>query len=174
MRIVKTARINAPIERAWKIMGPNYARAGDWASSVYASGPRPEKPSIKGAPVYGRVCETSIGPATEALLEYDPENYKIVYDAHAEKMPGFVKGLKNSWQLTPDGPYGTNVHMTFEMNIAAPFNVLMGWMMRLQMGGLLGNAVEEFKHFVETGKPHPRKVKVDSSKEAIAARKAIA
>ena len=174
MRIFKTVRVNVPIEKAWDVLGPNYTSVGDWASSVYASAARGGAPAIAGAPVLGRICQTSIGPATETLLAYDPKSYRIAYDAHAEKMPGFVKGLQNTWQLRSAGPDMTDVEMTFEMKIAPPFNVLMGWMMRLQMSGLLGKAVEEFKHFAETGKPHPRKIKADASKKAIIAREAMA
>lgn len=174
MRIIKSVRVNVPIEQAWEVLGPNYTRVGDWASSVYASSARAGEPAIADAPVLGRICQTSIGPATETLLEYNTETYRIAYDAHAEKMPGFVKGLKNTWQLRSAGPNMTDVDMTFDMRIAPPFNFLMGWMMRLQMGGLLGKAVEEFKYFVETGSPHPRKVKADTSKKAAIAREAMA
>ncbi|MEM8970591.1 MAG: SRPBCC family protein [Pseudomonadota bacterium] len=174
MRIKKEVKVQAPIDQVWQLLGPNYAKAGDWASSVYASRGREGAPTIADAPVTGRVCETSVGPFTETLENYDPGSYQLSYSATGEKMPGFLRRLTNSWRLIPAGSGNTIVKMELQADIAFPFNVLMGWMMRMQFGNLLQNSIEEFKHFAETGQPHPRKRKVDSSQKAGAARAAMA
>ena len=64
--------------------------------------------------------------------------------------------------------------MELNADIAFPFNILMGPMMKLQFGKVLREATEELKHYAETGKPHPRKVKADASKKAMKAREAFA
>ena len=174
MEIAKTATINAPPAKAWDLLGPNYQCAGDWASSVFASRPRPGPPQVDGAPVAGRVCETSLGPFTETIVGYRPEEMRLSYQATGDKMPGFVRSLTASWALDPVGPGKTRVSMTLVADLAPPFNVLMGWMMRRQFNKVLSESIEEFKHYVETGGPHPRKVKVDRSKQATAARQAAA
>jgi len=173
MKISKTITINAPAEKVWDILGPNYTNAGDWASSVYASGARPGTPKVAAAPVAGRVCQTSLGPFTETIEAFDESRRHVAYSASGEKMPGFVKRLANSWTVHPTGDT-SKVEMELNAEIAFPFNILMGPMMKLQFGKVVREATEELKHYAETGKPHPRKVKADASKKAMKAREAFA
>ncbi len=97
----------------------------------------------------------------------------VSYSATGEKMPGFMKGLRNTWHLTPSGN-GTKASMTLKADIAFPMNILMGWMMKMQFKKALTETIDDLKVYAETGRPSPRKVKVDSSKKAIAARIATA
>ena len=174
MKLALEVTANAPIDRVWDILGPGYVNAGEWASAVYISHPRVGEAKVAGAPAAGRVCQTSLGPFTESIEEYDPVNHRVAYSATGEKMPGFVKSLVNSWTLTPAGSGRTKVRMELNADIAFPFNVLMGWMMKMQFRGALKDSIEDLKHYAETGKPHPRKLKVDGSKKAVAARQAMA
>ena len=174
MKLALEITANAPIDRVWDILGPGYVNAGDWASAVYISHPRVGEAKVAGAPAAGRVCQTSLGPFTESIEEYDPINHRVAYSATGDKMPGFVKSLVNSWTLTPAGSGRTKVRMELNADIAFPFNVLMGWMMKMQFRGALKDSIEDLKHYAETGKPHPRKLKVDGSKKAVAARQAMA
>lgn len=167
MKLALEVTANAPIDHVWEILGPNYTRAGDWARAVYASRPRAGVAKVEDAPAGGRVCQTSLGPFTETIETYDRGRYRIAYSATGEKMPGFVKSLVNSWQLTPAGSGRTLVRMELNADIAFPFNILMGWMMKMQFRSAL-------KHYAETGNPHPRKIKVDGSKKALSARQALA
>ena len=170
MKIIRTATINAPIDSVWQLLGPDYERAGDWASSVFVSSARGGQPKVDGAPVAGRVCQTSLGPFTETIEAYDERTHHVAYTATGEKMPGFMKGLRNDWRLTEQGPAKTEVRMEMNAHIAFPFNILMGPMMRMQFGKVLRQSLEEFVHFAETGRPHPRKEKADRTKKAVAAR----
>lgn len=165
--------MNAPAERVWDILGPNYTRAGDWASSVYVSGAREGAPKVAGAPAAGRVCQTSLGPFTETIEAYDERRRHVAYSATGERMPGFVKRLVNAWTVRPAGS-GSEVEMVLTADIAFPFNVLMGPMMRVQFGKVLREATRELAHYAETGKPHPRKANADASEEVIKARAALA
>ncbi|WP_298975120.1 SRPBCC family protein [uncultured Roseobacter sp.] len=173
MKIKKTLTVNAPPDAVWDILGPNYVRAGDWASSVYVSGARPGTPKIAGAPAAGRTCETSLGPFTETIEAYDEARRHVAYSATGDKMPSFMKGLRNAWTVRPKGGV-SEVEMELNADIAFPFNILMAPMMKMQFGKVLREATEELKHYAETGKPHPRKLKADSSKKAVAARAATA
>lgn len=173
MKIKKTITVNATPDTLWDILGPNYVRAGDWASSVFVSGARPGTPKIAGAPAAGRVCETSLGPFTETIEAYDEARRHVAYSATGAKMPGFIKGLRNAWTVRAKGG-ASEVEMELNAAIAFPFNVLVGPLMRMQFSKVLREATEELKHYAETGQPHPRKLKADSSKKAIAARTAAA
>ncbi|MEM1362569.1 MAG: SRPBCC family protein [Pseudomonadota bacterium] len=173
MKIKKTTVIHATPDQVWEILGPKYAHAGDWASSVYASGPRLDAPVLANAPVAGRVCQTSLGPFTETIEAYDAQRRHVSYSAAGEKMPGFVKRLTNSWTVRAKGG-ASEVEMELNAKIAFPFNLLMGPLMRLQFARVLRDATQELKHYAETGTPHPRKVKVNGSQRAIEARAALA
>lgn len=172
MQIKNSILVNAPPDRVWDILGPNYVKAGDWASSVYVSGAREGQEKVPGAPAAGRVCETSLGPFTETIETYDPQRMHLAYSATGAKMPGFVKSLVNSWTVHPNGS-AARVEMELNALIAFPFNILMGPMMKMQFKKVLKEATEELKHYAETGKPHPRKTKVDASTKATQARAAF-
>ena len=73
-------------------------------------------------------------------------------------MPFFVKNLVNNWQVTEQGNRQAAVNMKLNIDLMPVIGTLMAPMMKVQMGKLLGEAVEELKFFVENGKPHPRKV----------------
>ncbi|MEM6273883.1 MAG: SRPBCC family protein [Myxococcota bacterium] len=170
MKIEKFAKLNVSADRAWQLLGPDYVRAADWASAVFVSSARPGTPEIARAPVAGRVCETSLGPFTETIVEYDPSTRRIAYRATGEKMPGFMRSLVNTWKIQPTGDSTCDVTMILQAELAPPFNVLMAPLIRLQFSGVLNRSLEEFAHFAETGNPHPRKVKTDRSSKASAAR----
>ncbi|ABD54470.1 SRPBCC family protein [Jannaschia sp. CCS1] len=173
MELTITRTIDAPLDKVWDIVGPNYTSAGDWASSVYVSGARAGTPKVASAPAAGRVCETSLGPFTETIEAYDADRHTVSYSAGGEKMPGFMKGLRNTWNLTQSGN-GTKASMTLRADIAFPMNILMGWMMKMQFKKALNETIDDLKVYAETGRPSPRKVKVDASKKAIAARHSMA
>ena len=173
MKISKTIQINASVDDVWTILGPNYTQVGDWASSVYASGARAGIPKVADAPAAGRICQTSLGPFTETIETYDAERHHVAYTATGDKMPGFVKRLVNAWSVHPSGS-GSRVEMKLSAELAFPFNLLMGPMMRMQFSKVLQQATEELKHYAETGTPHPRKTKIDASKKAVEARAALA
>ena len=174
MKIARKLRVDASPDAVWDILGPNYVRAGDWASSVYVSGARPGTPKVAGAPAAGRTCETSLGPFTETIEAYDPARRHVAYSATGDKMPGFMRGLRNAWTVRPASGGGSEVEMELNADIAFPFNILMGPMMKMQFGRVLKEATQELKHYAETGQPHPRKVKADRTKKAVAARAALA
>ncbi|MEM0948907.1 MAG: SRPBCC family protein [Pseudomonadota bacterium] len=173
MRIEKTVTVNASADRMWEILGTEYLQSGRWASAVYHSSGKGE-PKIAGAPAAGRVCQTSLGPFTETIEAFDPVQRHVAYSATGEKMPSFIKGLTNSWRVTPMGPSASKIEMELTADIAFPFNILMGPMMKMQFGSVVKNVVGELKYYGETGKPHPRKVKVDGTKKARDARAAMA
>ncbi|MEM6640198.1 MAG: SRPBCC family protein, partial [Pseudomonadota bacterium] len=99
MKIIKRFTVNAPADRVWQIIGPDYAKAGEWASSVYRSAAKPGEPTLESAPCTGRVCMTSLGPFSENLVDYQPKRRYLAYTATGDKMPGFMRSLRNSWDV---------------------------------------------------------------------------
>ncbi|MBM2577247.1 SRPBCC family protein [Jannaschia sp. Os4] len=168
MEVRRTVRIDAAPDRVWQILGPDYVRAGDWASSVYVSGARPGE-ALPGAPAAGRVCETSLGAFTETIEAYDPAARRIAYSATGAKMPGFVRSLVNEWTVAGHTGGGSEVSVRLRADLAFPFSLVMALPMKLQFRKVMREATEELRHYAETGRPHPRKAKADRSKKARAA-----
>ena len=159
MQVKKCTTIRAPFDRVWSVVGTRFTEADHWASSVYHSEPRDAGPPPGDAPVSGRGCRTSIGDVRETVLRFDESAGVLQYTAQADKMPGFVRGLVADWKVTPADDERTEVAMTLNVDLAAPFSFMMPPMMRLQMGPLLKKTLQELKHFIEQGTPHPRKLK---------------
>ncbi|MEM9006823.1 MAG: SRPBCC family protein [Cyanobacteria bacterium P01_F01_bin.86] len=158
MKIKRQITIDTSADKVWEILGPGFEHVADWVSSVHFSQGRHDGAVIRNAPSAGRVCDTDLGPFKEALLRYDERNRTLAYSAEGEKMPFFVTQLSNSWTVTPLSNQKATVDMCAEISLLPGFNLLMGPIMRIQMGGILTNAVEELKYFAERGVPHPRKV----------------
>lgn len=158
MQIKKQFTVNASADRLWEIMGGQFADVSHWASSIYASRGRNSGILPQGAPCSGRVCETTMGSFKEQILKYDEKRKMLSYDAKGEKMPFFVKKLENAWTFTPLIGGKCKVDMCMEVSLLPVFNLIMGPMMRMQMGGVVNQVVEELSYFAENGTPHPRKL----------------
>mmetsp|Transcript_2405 Transcript_2405/g.7183 ORF Transcript_2405/g.7183 Transcript_2405/m.7183 type:complete len:100 (+) Transcript_2405:117-416(+) len=93
MKVKKEISIDAPTSNVWKVLGDDYASAGQWGSGVYISTARTDvEKVVKAAPVAGRTCETSLGPVSEVITRYEPTTGDLAYRANASAMPFFVKG----------------------------------------------------------------------------------
>ena len=157
MKIAKTITVAADPADVWRVIAEEYDQVDRWASAVdrsmaVAGGSAPE-----GAPVAGRTCETSLGPFKERIVEYDETNHRLAYEASGEKMPFFVRNMTARWRLSQTKPNTTDVAMTLDVRLMPVFNVLMALPMKVQLGSVVQESIEECKHFVETGEPHPRK-----------------
>lgn len=170
MRIAKSFTIAAPADTVWEILGPNYVRVSDWASSVYVSAPRTGRQDVPAAPAAGRVCQTSLGAFTESITAYDPDRRHVAYVATGDKMPGFVRRLSNAWTVAPAGDGAARVTIEMTADLAQPFRTVMGWMMKRQFAKVLAEATDDLKVFAETGSPSPRKRKADATAAAADAR----
>lgn len=158
MKIKQQVTINTSADKVWKILGPQYETVSAWVSSVHLSQGHTGSLAPRNAPCSGRICETDLGPFKETIIHYNEGNMTLAYSAQGEKMPFFVKQLSNSWKVTPLNADSAKVDMCAEISIMPVFNLVMGPMMRLKMGKILKNAVEELKYYAEEGIPHPRKL----------------
>ena len=90
MIIEKVVIIETSIERAWQVLGPEFAHAQRWASAVnHSEGSGPE---FNGAACSERGCATTIGQLKEKLIEYNPAQ-------HTWRMK-FRKGCQE-WSVPP-------------------------------------------------------------------------
>ncbi|NEQ48121.1 MAG: hypothetical protein F6K00_33135 [Leptolyngbya sp. SIOISBB] len=158
MQLKQQFTVNASADRLWEIMGQDFAHVSHWASSIHASQARQTGIVPQGASCSGRVCTTSMGEFKEQILKYDERKKMVAYDAKGDKMPFFVRQIENSWTFTPLPGNRCQVDMRMKISLLPVFNLFMGPMMRMQMGGVVNQVIEELTYFAENGMPHPRKV----------------
>ncbi len=162
MVIRKEIEINSSIQEAWKVLGHDFAHPDRWASSVNHS-------EGQGTPIASvecdeRACQTTMGNLREKLTHYSDEEFSLAYDI-TEGLPIFIKTGKNAWSLHEVSPEKTLLRMHMEF-------VFKGWakilaaLMQSKMNQMAQELAEDFAHYVEHGKPHPRKLKAQAKLES--------
>lgn len=149
--------INAPAAAAWRILGECWAHIGHWAAPITAS-------VLDGELCAGtvRTCHIArFGPVApgvikERLLEFDADAQALAYETIAG-MPGFIARATNRWSVHPreDGTCVVQSHAT--VTLRGPIT-LVAPILRRTFRSNGARVLEELRHRVETGRPHPRKV----------------
>ncbi|MEM6804545.1 MAG: hypothetical protein AAF696_24305 [Bacteroidota bacterium] len=65
----------------------------------------------------------------------------------------------NNWQLSPADANTTKVHMHLVVKTKGLIGVIMGPMIKMQLGKQIASIPTDLKHYVETGNPSPHKSK---------------
>lgn len=165
MNIKKEIFINSSIEEAWEVLGNQFGEAYKWASGLNHSNAY-GSPQLEGANCNNRACNTTQGKIKEVIRTFDAKQYILEYEV-IEGFPFFIDTAVNKWQLTTNGN-STKVDIDFNLKTKGIMGIIMRPMMKMQMNKLIGYVLEDFKHFVETGKPSPRKAKELAKKTALA------
>jgi len=163
MEIIKKIEINRNIEDVWKVLGHDFVHPHKWASSVYHSeGHGKSTTSIE---CDERSCQTAIGNINEKLNHFSDSAYSLSVSI-TEGLPKPMKSGGSAWKLTKLSDEKTL--LTFKGDFQ-----FKNWAVMLQpfveknfnkMGEEL---TEDFKYYVETGKPHPRKLANDLRKSSL-------
>ena len=163
--------IDAPADQVWEVIGPGFARIGEWASVILASTatPGPAGPAYAGpicagpagadgAPVTGRVCATGVRlvpRVTENLIAYDQARRTLSYQA--QDLPALVTLARNTWTVVPVGEHRCRVALQAQFQARGALGVLAGWVVAVQArrnARLLG---ADLSHYIRHGTPSPRK-----------------
>jgi|GEM_PF-1959469 len=161
MKISRSLTIKASTDLVWEKLVDDFVPVHEWMASIKASTPR-AGPILPGAPAAGRDAAVGAGaPGTimeETFTGLDKNHGVIEFDTILNS-PGFnpIKGWSN--RITLEGQ-GSETLVTWSIDVQLR---LMGQLMRIPMkkslsGGFL-RSLEEVAHILETGQPHPRKVK---------------
>lgn len=157
MILKNTITILKPIADVWDVLGNDFTNAYRWSSDLKHS-------EGTGRHVANGVCETrhcdvkGMGKIQEKIEIFDPENHILAYEV-THGFPFFVKRGVNHWTLVSQGNYSTRLEMNAKLETKGLIGAMMAPMMKMQMGGMLKRVAEDFKYYVETGKPHPRKLR---------------
>jgi hypothetical protein len=111
--------IDAPAGQVWQVIGPGFARIGDWATTIPASAaipasaPAAATPVAYRAPVLGRTCRAGtrlVPDITETLTDYDEDRRTLTYQAGG--LPAFITSARSTWTVTPAGEAACQVTVT--------------------------------------------------------------
>lgn len=164
MRIIKKTRIEKPAKDVWQVVGTDFDKAHLWMALVPNSHAKDDGTKVEEAPVCGRVCEFTNESngfyADELITDYSDAKMQMTIEVTPRNSPKplpLIKNIvtisikeldKNSSEITWDSnpqikAWGYFIYPLFKMGLSKAFKEVL----------------EELKHFVETGQPHPRKVK---------------
>lgn len=156
MEFKRTIIIDQTIEEVWDVLGNQFGEAYKWAGGLYHSSGY-GKPTIQAATYNNRTCDTSQGKIKEVIRDFDPQNYRLVYEV-IEGFPFFVDRGINHWQLQEQGNK-TQVNMHLIIKTKGLMGALMGPMMKMQMNKIVSVVLKDLKHYLETGQPSDSKAK---------------
>ena len=163
MKFSKQITIAASADKVWEIAGRDFANIGVWATAVSHSVVNDKLASVNDSPVGGRLCETSFGTASEEFTAYDDAektySFKGVFDS---KM---LQSVINTTQLVSIDENTTEVRITPDIELSF-IGTLMSPMIRMQLGKLTDEILDDLKYYVENGKPSPRKLASQKSTKA--------
>jgi hypothetical protein len=167
--ITAQLRIDAPAGRVWEVIGPGFARIGEWASVIPASAhvpvpattpaPAAGLPTAAAAPpVTGRVCTTGsrlLPQVTELLIAYDPARRTLTYQASG--MPSFVTLARNTWTVIPAGESASLVSLTAQFQTRGVMGLVARWVVAIQSRRNARLLQADLRHYLSHGIPSPRK-----------------
>jgi hypothetical protein len=157
--------IDAPAGHVWQVIGPGFARIGDWATSVPAStaipvpAPAPASPAAAVcAPVMGRTCSTGtrlVPDITETLTGYDEQSRTLTYQAGG--LPAFITTASSTWTVTPAGEAASRVTVTAYFQARGVLGLLGCWAILARARLAARHLQDDLRYYVNHGAPSPRK-----------------
>ncbi|HEY6408159.1 MAG TPA: SRPBCC family protein [Ktedonobacteraceae bacterium] len=118
-------------------------------------------PAPEGAEVGGRVCATAVpgfADVQESFTYYDEQSMRFGYQA-TEGRPWFLKHAENHWAVRSLGPNTSLVEALADIDVSFFPGGFLAPLLKLQMGRIGAQSLEELKYYVERDQPHPRKLK---------------
>jgi Polyketide cyclase / dehydrase and lipid transport len=156
MVIEKEVIIRNSIESTWAVLGHDFAHPYKWASSVNHSEGHGKQ--LATTQCDERACQTVMGNIREKLTHYSDEDFHLAYIV-TEGMPGMVKTATNDWKLTKTDSGKTKLKIKMEFVFQGILGFMMQPLMKIKLNKIAQEMVEDFGHYAENGKPHPRKLK---------------
>lgn len=150
MKKSRTVELNISAERAWEAIGNRFGDNGLWASSLTSS-------HLTGDLAEGveRICMNKEHETVEKLTLYNPQNMVLAYEITSD-LPPIIKTAKNRWSVKSLGANKSSMTSEVTSDLvwwATPLSPLM----TMAVSSILTKAMDELKHWAETGEQHPRK-----------------
>ena len=155
MRIIKELSIAKPVEEVWEVLGNQFGQIDKWASIIShseVSGPS----KIEGVDYSIRSTQTEKGQTQQEITGFNPKSHTISYQS-ISGTPAIIKQVKAHWSLKKTEDNHTHLVLDFEAKMKG-IGLILAPIAKIKLGKVGDVLLEDFKYFVENGKPHPRKV----------------
>jgi len=148
--------IEKNIDDVWEVLGNQFTEPHIWSTNFISSKPGGE-PKLPGFDYLHRETMTEKGENVQELDTFDSANYSLSY--HVSKgIPGIAKSALGEWRLTKTGDNQTLMNVHFILETKGLLGFIMSPIVSKKVGQASNEIVEEFKYYLEEGKPHPRKI----------------
>jgi hypothetical protein len=156
MVINKVLLINRPANEVWEVLGPQFGEIDKWSSLIHKSEVSGEA-KLTGVSYSVRNTETTQGPTKQELTSFDPNNYTLSYKAIAG-IPFFIKNIHAKWSLKEINSKETKLILDMNIETAGLIGMVLTPVVKLKLSKLANELLDDFKYYVENGKPHSRKL----------------
>ena len=158
--------VDASADQVWDLIGPGFARIGEWATSIQSSTAVPTAPepaaaataTAVSAPVAGRACTTGVRlvpQITDTLVAYDPASRTLTYEASG--LPTFIVTARNTWSVSPTGERTCRVTLSAHFETRGMLGLLGRWAILAQVRYTSRHLEADLRHYIKHGTPSRRK-----------------
>ncbi len=149
MKIHVEQIIEKPIEDVWQVFGHEFADIYRWSSFVQSSVAKADGPLIGDATISGRNCETKLGTLDETIEIFSNESREISFLVKSDGFPFFLRSIHSHWRFFEAGTK-TRAQTDVTLDVAFPFNVLVGWSLRRSFTKAIKDVGGEMGLYMET------------------------
>ena len=154
MKIIKELTISKPIDEVWEVLGNQFGKIDKWSSLIShseVSGPA----KISGVDFSIRSTKTTNGDTKQELTGFDPSKHTLSYKS-LSGTPPIIKEVNAIWSLKQKGDSSTHLTLDFQAQMKG-IGHLLAPIAKIKLGKVGDELLDDFKFYVENGKPHPRK-----------------
>ena len=155
MRIVKELSIAKPVEEVWEVLGNQFGEIDKWASIISHSEVSGQA-KLAGVNYSIRSTKTTQGDTQQELTGFNPDKHVISYKS-ISGTPAIIKQVSAHWSLEKRGENDTHLVLDFIAKMKG-LGFILAPIAKIKLGKVGDVLLDDFKYYVENGKPHPRKV----------------
>ena len=155
MRIIKELSIAKPVEEVWEVLGNQFGEIDNWASIISHSEVSGQA-ILPGVNYSIRSTKTTQGDTQQELTGFNPDKHEISYKS-ISGTPAIIKQVSAHWSLKKEGENNTHLMLDFTAEMKG-LGFILAPIAKIKLGKVGDVLLDDFKYYVENGKPHPRKV----------------
>ena len=163
MKFSKDITINAPAEKVWNILGPQFTEVGTWARNIPKSVVNTNAPKVNNSPVGGRLCETSIGKISEEFTAYDEKNMTLSFKGVITSK--VFSSVVSTNAVTAIDENTSKVTVTPNIDLK-PIGILMYPLIKMNLSKLINEVLIDLKYYAENDKPSPEKLALQKNSKS--------
>ena len=158
MEIKREITIKSGVDNAWDVLGNQFGEMDKWATFVQKSEVSGYS-ELPGLSYSIRSLETANGPTKQRIISFNPENHSLSYEG-IQGVPFFLNNPIAIWALTQVDDSNVKLELSFSAETKGIVGAILGPIVKMKFGKIGDELLDDFKQYVETGKPSSRKMAV--------------